>query len=375
MKPTMTSKSMQLLLLALVAGSALSANITGSFEKGVPDSGYGCANECNDADVNYVIRASLKTYTIKGANNAPGFPDGEMVKTFTRTFEGVESESSPFCNEGDDGTTGPLAPCLTVNPGQTLKIKVMNDMENGMTLLKQNMTKMAILQAYANQTGVATVNGTGLGGTGLNSISEDNMPGYDETFDVVNLHLHGLQVIPHLFYPQGTGDPTADWITITPPNENTTTQCFCYVFDIPDDHPMGTFFWHIHRHGSTAMQSWAGMAGMVQVGNSSTPGSPERELEAQGVNRRHPMVLWEWAIDTSNVVSDGDSNNTYFEGAFPVDFSVPTRQITMLNNNEYQPTLEMEVNETIHVPLLCAQMSTGEFEKSQNPGRQRCATL
>jgi FtsP/CotA-like multicopper oxidase with cupredoxin domain len=218
-----------------------------------------------------------------------------------------------------------------------------------------------------------TSTGAGLKGTGLKNASTENMPGYDTTFYVVNIHLHGLQVVPHLFYPQGTGDPAAEWITITPANENKTTQCFCYVFDIPEEHPMGTFFWHIHRHGSTAMQSWAGMAGMFQVGNSSTPGSPEHDLESQGVTRRHPMVLWEWAIDTRNVVGGGESN-IFFEGAFPTDFGtdikVPTRQVTFLNNNEYQPTLEMNVSETVHVPLLCAQMSTGEFEKAQSPDRQ-----
>jgi FtsP/CotA-like multicopper oxidase with cupredoxin domain len=228
------------------------------------------------------------------------------------------------------------------------------------------------LQNYAKAANVSTTTGTGLNGTGLKRASTENMPGYDTTFDVVNIHLHGMQVVPHLFYPQGTGNSTADWITITPANENKATQCFCYVFEIPEDHPMGTFFWHIHRHGSTAMQSWAGMAGVVQVGNNSTPGSPEHDLEAQNVTRSHPMVLWEWAIDTRNVVDN--SSNTFFEGAFPFPGDVSTRQITFLNNNEYQPTLEMKVNETVHVPLLCAQMSTGEFEKAQSPDTQRDST-
>ena len=29
-----------------------------------------------------------------------------------------------------------------------------------------------------------------------------DLPGWDATFDDVNLHLHGMQVVPHLFYPQ-----------------------------------------------------------------------------------------------------------------------------------------------------------------------------
>jgi hypothetical protein len=43
------------------------------------------------------------------------------------------------------------------------------------------------------------------------------------------------------------------------------------------------------------------------------------------------------------------------------------RQISILNNNEYQPTLDLNVNEMVHVPLLFAQIiSTGDFEKSQS---------
>eukprot|EP00978_Attheya_sp_CCMP212_P046892 scaffold418142_cov35-Attheya_sp.AAC.1 len=34
----------------------------------------------------------------------------------------------------------------------------------------------------------------------------------------------------------------------------------------------------------------------------------------------------------------------------------------------------MQVNETVYVPLLCAQMSTGKFEKAQNPDKQRDST-
>eukprot|EP00978_Attheya_sp_CCMP212_P003455 scaffold7147_cov90-Attheya_sp.AAC.1 len=193
--------SIQLLLIALVAGSALAkTTIKGPYNNGVEGSGFGCDNPCNDGDVNYVIRASLETYTIKGTKNrdAAGFPPGEDVKAFTRTFTGVNQPgSSPFCNN-DDGTTGPLNPCLTVNPGQKLRIKVINDMENGMTILKQNMSKLEILQNYANLAGVLNTTGTGLNGTGLNgtgfeSTSTQNMPGYDTTFDVVNIHLHGLQ--------------------------------------------------------------------------------------------------------------------------------------------------------------------------------------
>lgn len=195
------------------------------------------------------------------------------------------------------------------------------------------------------------------------------MPGHDTTFDVVNIHLvHGMQVVPHLFHPQGTGNPAAPWITIAPRSDSSAVgldpavdqRCYCYVFEVPaNDHPMGTFWYHIHRHGSTTMQSWQGMAGLVQVGNASTPGSPEHDLGSHNVTRHEPMVLWEWAIEPNNTVA-GATKPTLFEGSF-----LNPAKITLLNNNEFQPTYNMTVNETVHMPLICAQTSTGNFTETR----------
>jgi len=322
------------------------------FVDGVPGSGYGCDNPCSSGDVNYVIRAHLKEYAIAGSRNAPGFvttdPGNVDVTMFTRTFEGDKAVSSPFCFD-DDGTSGPLNPCLTVAPNQTLNIKVINEMVNGIELLFQEMTPVQILNSYGQDFPDFQ--------DGQNVTNVQNTPGVDVTFDETNIHLHGMQVVPHLFYPQGTANASSDWITITPSNKlNGTQTCFCYVFDITEDHPQGSFFWHIHRHGSASMQSWAGMAGLLQVGNANTTGSPEHDLAQQGIERHVPLVLWEWASAMNN--SDATNPNTYYEGPFQI---TPDNTIlTFMANNEYQPTfLTMTVNETVHVPFLCAQTSTG----------------
>ena len=104
-----------------------------SFPTGVPGSGYGCDNECNRGDVNYVIRASLENYTIRGTSRA-GFvsdPANVDVTTLTRTFTGVAENSSSFCFD-DNGANGPLGPCLQVLPNQTMYLKVINEMDHGM---------------------------------------------------------------------------------------------------------------------------------------------------------------------------------------------------------------------------------------------------
>jgi len=68
-----------------------------------------------------------------------------------------------------------------------------------------------------------------------------------------------------------------------------------------------------------------------------------------------PFVLWEWAVGPTKRVN---GTNTWFEDNFiPTDDGNPIT--TFLTNDEYQPTLDFCVNETVHVRLLCAQTTTG----------------
>jgi hypothetical protein len=155
-----------------------------------------------------------------------------------------------------------------------------------------------------------------------------------------------------MFYPLGTGNVSADWITITPASQNPDTKCFCYIFDVPDDHPTGTYWYHIHRHGAAAMQSWQGMIGYLLVGNSTTLYSPDEELMNQGITRDEPLALWEWKVDGSKKIDD---NETFVEPNFLEGDQV------FLTNNAYQPNVTMCINETVHFRLLCAQTITGSI--------------
>lgn len=75
-----------------------------------------------------------------------------------------------------------------------------------------------------------------------------------------NLHVHGLEVLPHLFNPIGTSDPTAEMIVIPPEGGSLP-----YSFQIPDDQPPGLFWYHPHKHGSTVVQAVSGMAGGILI--------------------------------------------------------------------------------------------------------------
>ncbi|MEA2663630.1 MAG: hypothetical protein QOI11_574 [Candidatus Eremiobacteraeota bacterium] len=71
-------------------------------------------------------------------------------------------------------------------------------------------------------------------------------------FNTTNLHTHGLHVSP-----SGISDNV---LLAVPP---ATVQP--YVIDIPKDHPAGTFWYHAHMHGSTAVDVSSAVAGVLVV--------------------------------------------------------------------------------------------------------------
>jgi L-ascorbate oxidase len=77
-------------------------------------------------------------------------------------------------------------------------------------------------------------------------------------FNGTNLHTHGLWVNPN-----GNGDNVL--ISINP------GVSFQYEYNIPPDHPAGTYWYHSHRHGSTALQVSSGMAGALIVRGTRPP--------------------------------------------------------------------------------------------------------
>jgi FtsP/CotA-like multicopper oxidase with cupredoxin domain len=79
-------------------------------------------------------------------------------------------------------------------------------------------------------------------------------------FNTTNLHVHGVQIVPHIFEPVGTTDPTAMMVMIAPGTSKT------YNFVLPIDHPSGLYWYHPHHHGSTDIEVSGGMAGLILVG-------------------------------------------------------------------------------------------------------------
>jgi FtsP/CotA-like multicopper oxidase with cupredoxin domain/peroxiredoxin len=85
--------------------------------------------------------------------------------------------------------------------------------------------------------------------------TEVDRPGEMNTlhaFNTMNLHTHGLHVSP---------SGISDNVLLEVPPQSTQD----YEIVIPRDHPCGTFWYHTHRHGSTAAQVSSGMAGAIII--------------------------------------------------------------------------------------------------------------
>lgn len=93
--------------------------------------------------------------------------------------------------------------------------------------------------------------------------------------NTTNLHTHGLHVSPHKS-ADGQYDSDNIFLSVTPKNQQAPGSGHClddnlrrggtwYKFQIPADHYPGTFWYHAHRHGSTARQVGGGLSGPLIV--------------------------------------------------------------------------------------------------------------
>lgn len=145
-------------------------------------------------------------------------------------------------------------PMLKARPGDTVKIRIKNS-----------------LGPYDS--------------TGWNG--DHNVP---HKLNTTNLHLHGLDIMPHLFEPLGTSNPLSHMIAIEP------GQTYDYSFKIPENHPPGLYWYHPHHHGSTAVQALSGMAGgMIIYGDID-------KVPEIAKARDIPLVIQDLALFPSDTV-------------------------------------------------------------------------
>lgn len=151
------------------------------------------------------------------------FRDGQIFNPGTGQFDKVRLRS--YQGAGTDPDVPFVGPTVNLVPGDTFRITLNNKL---------------------------TADDPSCGGH-----DDPNVP---HCFNSTNLHAHGLWVSP-------SGNSDNVFVRINP------GVSFTYEYHISADHPAGTFWYHPHLHGSTALQVSSGMAGVLIVQGTRLPSS------------------------------------------------------------------------------------------------------
>lgn len=104
---------------------------------------------------------------------------------------------------------------------------------------------------------------------------QENQNAYLDTipasFNTTNVHFHGLHVSP-------TGNSDNVLLAISPQSN------FPYEVTLPKDHPIGSYWYHAHAHGSTSIQVGSGMAGAIVI--EDNPSTTPKALLAANANEK-----------------------------------------------------------------------------------------
>ena len=144
-------------------------------------------------------------------------------------------------------------------------------------------------------------------------------------FNTTNFHTHGLHVSP-----SGISDNV---LREMPPRdtEGYEENGYQVEVDIPADHPAGTFWYHAHVHGATAVQVSSGMAGalIIEGGLDDVP-----EIAAA---KEQTLLFQQIGYDTAGEIEDFDTSVNF------QSWETLHRQFTI--NGQVYPTLTMQPGE------------------------------
>jgi FtsP/CotA-like multicopper oxidase with cupredoxin domain len=151
------------------------------------------------------------------------------------------------------------------------------------------------------------------------------------SYNTTNLHTHGLHVSP-------VGNSDNVLLAIPPETE------FRYEIKVPAGHPAGSYWYHAHTHGSTAIQVGSGMAGTLIIEDESLPAAL---LEA---TRREKILVFQTILyDTHGRVDEiaaffpGGDETICKSGSSKCTWKYSNRRITI--NGQLVPVLRMRPGE------------------------------
>ena len=175
-------------------------------------------------------------------------------------------------------------PTLHTAPGETLKIKLVND-----------------LPVVPNTGDHNTLHG----------------------FNVTNLHTHGLHVSP-------SGNSDNVLLSVEP---QTSVD---FEIKIPVNHPCGTFWYHAHQHGSVAAQVSSGMSGAIIIHGGMDAVDGLRDIPKE---KDRPFILQQIVYDTDGTIEESNQGDIFG----PSDWDRLKRFTTV--NGVQLPVIEMRPHE------------------------------
>lgn len=160
-----------------------------------------------------------------------------------------------------------------------------------------------------------------------NQLLPDGAPEPDDVntphnFNTTNFHSHGLHVSP-----AGNADNV---LRLMPPQSESLVE-----IHVPQDHPTGTFWYHSHVHGSTALQVSSGMAGAIIVENPDDPRSLDSVPEIRAA-KDQVLLLQQISYDANGEIENYDQ---FGPGGWAKSGRLPTI------NGQIMPVFELRPGE------------------------------
>ena len=163
--------------------------------------------------------------------------------------------------------------------------------------------------------------------------------------DVTNLHTHGLHI-------PGTAPGDSVFIEVA------AGASYTYTYDLPSNHMGGTFWYHPHHHGSTAIHVGGGAAGVLVVEDpaGSVPSwlssMEERLLFMQHINMPE-LTLISQEYESNCVAAggtDAQCDDTFWAAGPSAGFATNV----VLVNGMTEPVMTIEANRWYRFRLVFA---------------------
>ena len=183
-------------------------------------------------------------------------------------------------------------------------------------------------------------------------------------FTMTNLHTHGLHVTP-----QSPSDNVLLMIRSTADSNHhvigqPTSYPYCYA--VPADHPVGTFWYHPHKHGAVASQVGPGMSGALIVRGKAGDGDLDDLLATQcKITAADEIVAVMQTIDL-NYTNAAKTAAIFYPAGYYIGGSpdpsacldltlTPNTAGTATSiNGQYNPTVAMDIGQIVRLRLVNA---------------------